>query len=36
MKPLTSTAWGTKEFYVEDPDGYILCFGGHPARALEQ
>ena len=27
-KPLTSTAWGTKDFYVEDPDGYIICFGG--------
>ncbi len=28
LKPLASTAWGTKDFYVEDPDGYILCFGG--------
>ena len=28
LKPLTSTAWGTKDFYVEDPDGYIICFGG--------
>lgn len=28
MKPLASTAWGTKDFYVEDPDGYIICFGG--------
>ena len=27
-KPLTSTAWGTKDFYIEDPDGYIICFGG--------
>jgi hypothetical protein len=18
--------WGTRDFYVEDPDGYILCF----------
>lgn len=26
--PLTPTAWGTKDFYVEDPDGYIICFGG--------
>jgi hypothetical protein len=25
-----SLAWGTKDFYVEDPDGYILCFGGRP------
>ena len=30
FKPLTDTAWGTKDFYIEDPDGYILCFGGHP------
>jgi len=31
IKPLTETPWGTKDFYVEDPDGYILCFGGRPA-----
>ena len=31
FKPLTGTAWGTKDFYVEDPDGYIICFGGRPA-----
>ena len=36
MKPLTATAWGTKDFYVEDPDGFILSFGGRPARAVEQ
>ena len=30
LKPLTATAWGTKDFYVEDPDGYIVCFGGRP------
>ena len=28
FKTLTSTAWGTKDFYIEDPDGYIICFGG--------
>ena len=28
LKPLAATAWGTKDFYVEDPDGYIICFGG--------
>ncbi len=28
LKPLAVTAWGTKDFYVEDPDGYILGFGG--------
>ena len=30
LKPLTPTSWGTKDFYVEDPDGYIICFGGRP------
>lgn len=28
MKSLTPTPWGTKDFYVEDPDGYVVCFGG--------
>ena len=28
IKPLAATAWGTKDFYVEDPDGYIISFGG--------
>ena len=31
IKPLTPTAWGTKDFCIEDPDGYIVCFGGRPA-----
>ena len=26
-KPLTSTAWGTRDFYIMDPEGYILAFG---------
>lgn len=30
IKPLTTTPWDTKDFYVEDPDGYIVCFGGRP------
>lgn len=30
LKPLMTTAWGTKDFYVEDPDGYIIAFGGRP------
>lgn len=30
LRPLTATAWGTKDFYVEDPDGYIVSFGGRP------
>jgi len=33
ITPLTATAWGTKDFYVEDPDGNIICFGGRPAEA---
>ena len=32
IKPLAATAWGTKDFYVEDPDGYVISFGGLPAR----
>jgi catechol 2,3-dioxygenase-like lactoylglutathione lyase family enzyme len=31
IQPLLATAWGTKDFYIEDPDGYIVCFGGRPA-----
>jgi catechol 2,3-dioxygenase-like lactoylglutathione lyase family enzyme len=31
VKPLTATARGTKDFYVEDPDGYIISFGGRAA-----
>ena len=31
IKPLADTAWGTKDFYVQDPDGYIIAFGGSPA-----
>jgi catechol 2,3-dioxygenase-like lactoylglutathione lyase family enzyme len=27
-EPLTPTEWGTKDFYVEDPDGYLISFGG--------
>jgi uncharacterized glyoxalase superfamily protein PhnB len=26
VKPLEERPWGTLDFYVEDPDGYILCF----------
>lgn len=25
-RPLEQRPWGTLDFYVEDPDGYILCF----------
>jgi len=24
--PLQERPWGRREFYIEDPDGYILCF----------
>ena len=30
IKPLADTAWGTKDFYIEDPDGYLISFGGLP------
>ena len=25
-KPLEQRPWGARDFYVQDPDGYILCF----------
>ena len=28
IRPLTSTDWGTRDFYIEDPDGYVINFGG--------
>jgi len=31
IKPLAATDWGTKDFYIEDLDGYIISFGGTPA-----
>jgi uncharacterized glyoxalase superfamily protein PhnB len=27
LKPLERTLWGTKDFYLEDPEGYIIAFG---------
>ena len=33
LRPLTPTEWGTQDFYIEDPDGYIISFGGGPAAA---
>lgn len=30
IKPLTATEWGTKDFYIEDPDGNVVSFGGRP------
>lgn len=32
FKQLAATPWGTMDFYVEDPDGYIICFGGRPGK----
>ena len=26
VKPLEDRPWGTVDCYVEDPDGYVLCF----------
>jgi catechol 2,3-dioxygenase-like lactoylglutathione lyase family enzyme len=26
IKQLEQRPWGARDFYVEDPDGYILCF----------
>ncbi|MEM7411963.1 MAG: VOC family protein [Myxococcota bacterium] len=26
VKPLETRPWGVRDFYVEDPDSYILCF----------
>jgi catechol 2,3-dioxygenase-like lactoylglutathione lyase family enzyme len=33
LKPLTRTAWGTLDFYLEDPDGNVVSFGGRPGRS---
>ena len=30
VRPLAPTAWGTMDFYIEDPDGYVIAFGGRP------
>ena len=30
IRPLAATEWGTKDFYIEDPDGYVIAFGGRP------
>ena len=31
IKSLAATAWGNEDFYIADPDGYIISFGGRPA-----
>ena len=33
IRPLEEKPWATTEFYVEDPDGYILCFSEQTADA---
>ena len=32
VKRLAETPWGTLDFYIEDPDGYIIAFGGLASR----
>jgi catechol 2,3-dioxygenase-like lactoylglutathione lyase family enzyme len=32
-KPLEERPWGTLDFHVEDPDGYILCFSEAAPRS---
>jgi catechol 2,3-dioxygenase-like lactoylglutathione lyase family enzyme len=32
LKPLSPTPWGTMDFYIQDPDGNIICFGGRPSE----
>lgn len=32
LEPLKSTDWGTKDFYIEDPDGNVISFGGRPSE----
>ena len=32
IKALSTTDWGTKDFYIEDPDAYIISFGGTPTE----
>ena len=29
IKPIELTEYGNRDFEIEDPDGYILCFGHH-------
>jgi len=32
LRPLAATEWGTKDFYIEDPDGNVISFGGRPSE----
>ena len=33
LKPLAPTEWGTKDFYIEDPDRNIISFGGRASAS---
>jgi predicted enzyme related to lactoylglutathione lyase len=33
LKPLERTPWGTKDFYLQDPEGYIIAFGESDASS---
>src|SRR5262245_22116587 len=35
LRPLTPTEWGTMDFYIEDPDGNVISFGGGPSKSVE-
>lgn len=32
LRPLMPTEWGTKDFYIQDPDGNVISFGGRVAQ----
>lgn len=36
FRQLCETPWGTLDFYMEDPDGNIIAFGGTPQSAAER
>ena len=31
QRRLNRTEWGTMDFYIEDPDGHVIAFGGRPS-----
>ena len=36
LQPLAATEWGTKDFYVQDPEGYVIAFGGRPSTPASE
>ena len=32
LRPLATTDWGTRDFYIEDPDGHVISFGGRSTQ----